>query len=74
MLVATNIIMRVFIKKSTYQMSIDRERITTTQAAHASLVRILSFILFSLLMKSFEEEIKPSKDRVDNDKSRPRGP
>ena len=38
--------------KSTYQMSINRERTTTTQGVHASLVGILS-----LLLKSFEEEI-----------------
>ena len=32
--------------KTSYQISINRERTTTTQGTHASLVRILSFILF----------------------------
>ena len=51
-------------KKTSYQMSINRRRTTTTQGAHASLVRILSFPL-SLLVKSFEEEIQPSGDHMD---------
>ena len=46
MLVDIDIIMRVFYEKSTYQMSINREIMTTTQGTHASLVRILSFLLF----------------------------
>ena len=50
-----------FYEKETYQMSINRERITTTQGAHTSLVRILSL---SLLLKSFEEEIQLFGDRV----------
>ena len=41
-----NIIMRAFIKKFTYQMSINRGRMNTTQGAHVSLVRILSFLFF----------------------------
>ena len=45
-----------FYEKSTYQMSINKGRMTTTQGAHASLVRLLSFFLF-LLVKSFEKEI-----------------
>ena len=53
-----------FYKKTSYQMSINKERTTTTVGAHASLVEILSIIL-SLLVKSFEEEIQPSRDRVD---------
>ena len=57
MLVDINIIMRVFSEKSTYQMSINRGRTTTIQGAHASLVKIISFLLLSLLVKSFEEEI-----------------
>ena len=65
MLVDIDIIMRGLYQKSTYQMSINRGRMTTTQGAHASLVRILSFCLFYLLVKSFEEEIQQSKDRVD---------
>ena len=40
------IIMRVFMKKTSYQMSINKERTTTTQGVHISLVRILSFLLF----------------------------
>ena len=55
-----------FYEKTLYQMSINRGRTTTTKGAHASLVRILSILLFSLLVKSFEEEIQPSRDRVDN--------
>ena len=33
-------------EKSIYQMSINRGRTTTTEGAHASLVKILSFLLF----------------------------
>ena len=35
-----------FYKKSIYQISISRERMTTAEGAHASLVGILSFLLF----------------------------
>ena len=63
MLVDIDIIMRVFMKKTSYQMSINRGRMTTTQGAHASLAGILLSSL-SLLVKSFEEEIQPSGDRV----------
>ena len=35
-----------FYEKLTYQMSINRGRTTTTQGAHASPMRILSFLLF----------------------------
>ena len=35
-----------FYEKSTYQMSINKSRMTKPEAAHASLVGILSFILF----------------------------
>ena len=35
-----------FYKKMSYQMSINRGRMTITQGAHASLVGILSFLLF----------------------------
>ena len=34
-----------FYEKSTYQMSINRERMSMTLGAHASLMRILSFLL-----------------------------
>ena len=37
-----------FYEKTSYQMSINRGRTTRTQGAHASLVRILSILLFSL--------------------------
>ena len=50
-------------------MSINRGRTTTTQGAHASLVGILCgnslHSSLALLVKSFEEEIQPSGDRVD---------
>ena len=56
-----------FYEKSTYQMSINRVRMITTQGAHTTIVRILSFLLsLSLLVKSFEEEIQPFRDYVDN--------
>ena len=35
-----------FYEKTSYQMSINRERTTITQGGHASLVRILSILLF----------------------------
>ena len=35
-----------FYEKTSYQMSINRGRTTTTKGAHASLVGILSFLLF----------------------------
>ena len=35
-----------FYEKSTYHMSMNRERTTTTKGVHASLVEILSFHLF----------------------------
>ena len=50
-----------FYEKTSYQMSINSGRMITTRGAHASLVRIISFLLFI----SFEEEIQPSEDRVD---------
>ena len=65
MLTDIYIIMRDFYEKSTYQMSKNRGRIITTQGAHASLVGILSFLHFYLSLKSLEEEIQQSGDRVD---------
>ena len=53
-----------FYKKFIYQMSINRGRTASTYSVHASLVGILSFLLF-LLVKSFEEEIQQSRDRAD---------
>ena len=38
-----------FYEKSTHQMSINRERMITTQGAHPSLMGILSFLLFPSL-------------------------
>ena len=35
-----------FYEKTSYQMSINRGRTTTTKGVHASLVGILSFLLF----------------------------
>ena len=35
-----------FYKKSIYQMSINKGRMITTQGSHASLVGIISFLLF----------------------------
>ena len=54
-----------FYEKFIYQMSINRGRTTTTQGAQASLVGIF-FLLssLSLWMKSFEEEIQMSEDRM----------
>ena len=46
MLVDIDIIMRVFMKKTSFQMSINKGRTATTEGAHASLVRILSILLF----------------------------
>ena len=46
MLVDKDIIMIGFYDKFTYQMSINRERMTTTQLAHASFIIIISFLLF----------------------------
>ena len=41
-----DIIMRVFMKKTSYQMSINRGRMTTSEGAHARLVGILLFLIF----------------------------
>ena len=46
MLVDIDIIMRVLMKKFTYQMSINKGRMVITKGRHASLVGILSFFLF----------------------------
>ena len=46
MLVDIDIIMRVLMKKTSYQMSINRVITTITQGAHASLEGILSILLF----------------------------
>ena len=46
-----------FYEESIYQMSINKGRITITQSAHVSIVGIISFLIFFVLVKSFEEEI-----------------
>ena len=45
-LVDVDIIMRVFYKKFTYQMSINRGRMTKAQGSYARIVGILSFLIF----------------------------
>ena len=54
-----------FYIKITYQMSINRGRMTTTQGAHASLVVILTFFFSFSLGKELKEEIKSSEGWVD---------
>ena len=53
-----------FYEKTSFQMSINMGRTTTTPGTHASLVGILSFLLF-LLVKKFEDEIQIFGDCVD---------
>ena len=65
MLVDLDIIMRVFIIKTSYQMSINRVRTTTTQGTQCKLCENSLLSSLSLLVKSFEEEIQPFGDRVD---------
>ena len=50
MLVDIDIIMRVLLK-STYQISISRERTTTTKSAHTSLLKILFFLFIISLSR-----------------------
>ena len=45
-----------FYEKSTYQMSSYRERTTTTQGAHASLVKFLSFLLFLSWLRALKRK------------------
>ena len=54
-----------FYKKILYPMSINKERIDTTQGFHANFVdkTLLSYVF--LLEKSIEEEIKLSNNHVD---------
>ena len=54
-----------FYKKSTYQMSINRGKTTTTQDVHAKSYENSLISYLSLSVKSFEEEIQPFGDRVD---------
>ena len=64
MLVDIDIIMRVFMKKTSYQMSINRgERPQLKVPCKPCENSLLTYL--SLLVKSFEEEIKSSRDRID---------
>ena len=54
-----------FCEKFIYPKFISKEKMTTTQGAHASLVRIFLLSSLSLLVKSFEEEVQSSSDCVD---------
>ena len=67
MLIDIYIIMRVFIKKSAYQISINREKTTTNKVPTQALWEF-SISSLSLLVKSFEEEIQPFEDYVDTAK------
>ena len=46
MLVDKDIIMRVFMEKTSFKISINKGRTPTIEGAHASLVGILSILLF----------------------------
>ena len=65
MLVDIDIIMRVFMKKTSYQMSIYKGRTTTIVGAPCKPCGNSLHSSLHLLAKSFEEEIQPSRDRVD---------
>ena len=54
-----------FYEKTSYQMSINKGRTTTTKGVHAKPCGNSLHSSLSLLVKSFEEEIQPSRDRVD---------
>ena len=64
MLVDIDIIMRVFIKKYTYQMSINRESDHNSKCSCKPCENSL-FLSLSLSMKRFEQEIQKSGDCVD---------
>ena len=55
-------------KKNSHQMSINRVRTTTTQGAPCKPCENSLLSSLSLLVKSFEEEIQPSGDRMDTAK------
>ena len=65
MLVDIDIIMRVFMEKTSYQISINRGRTTTTEGAPCKPCGNSLLSSLSLLVESFEKEIQPSGDRVD---------
>ena len=54
----------VFYEKYIYQIFINKGRMIITQGAHASLIKILSFLLF-FIRQELEEKIQPSNDHVD---------
>ena len=49
-----------FCKKFTYLMSMNKGKMITTQGAHASLVRILSFIIFLSQRRDFKRRSNDS--------------
>ena len=53
-----------FYEKTSFQMSISRERTTTTEGAQCKPCRNSLLSSFSLLVKRFEEEVQPSGDCV----------
>ena len=53
-----------FNEKNSYQMSINRGRTITTEGARCKACGNSLLSSLSLLVKSFEEEIQPSRDRV----------
>ena len=65
MLVDLYIYYEDFYEKSVYQMSLNSGRMTTTQGANVSFMRIIYFSSLYLLVKSFDEEIQPSRDHMD---------
>ena len=61
MLVDIDIITRVFMKKFMYQISVNRERMTTTQGAQTSLEGILSILLFLSWWRALKRRSNPPK-------------
>ena len=59
-----DIIKRVFIKKSTYQMTINKGENDQNSRCPCKLYENSLISSLSLLVKNFEEEIQPSKDYV----------
>ena len=65
MLVDVDIIMRVFYEKTSYQMSINRGEHDHNYRCPCKPCGNSLLSSLSLLLKSFEEEIQPSGDRLD---------
>ena len=65
MLADIDIILKGFYKKSTYQMSINRGRTIINSRFPCKPYKNSHISYLYLLVKSFEEEIQPSKDCVD---------